>query len=190
MKAPIGIGVLCFAHGHVQSYVDVMKEFPDVRLLTAYDDKPERARPICERVGMRYTPHVEDVLNDANVQAVMIGSETSRHAELAVAAARAGKHILVQKPMALSLEDCDRMIAAADKAKVSLAIGFQMRHDPANIKMCELVQSGALGKIWIGADQRGELAGQMEDSIHSFVLRAELLVEGDLLELGHPLFQG
>ncbi|MBI5094491.1 MAG: Gfo/Idh/MocA family oxidoreductase [Candidatus Hydrogenedentes bacterium] len=147
MNAPIGIGVLSFAHGHVQMYVDVMKEFPDVRLVAAYDDNAERAKPVCERVGMRYTPQVEEVLGDPNVQAVMIGSETNRHADLAVAAAQAGKHILVQKPMALSIADCDRMIAAAEKAKVSLAIGFQMRHDPANIKMRELVQSGALGKI-------------------------------------------
>ena len=147
MKAPVGIGVLSFAHGHVGTYVDVMKEFEDVRLVVAYDDNESRGRSTCEACGMRYSPHVEDVLDSPEVQAVMVGSETSRHAELCVAAATAGKHILCQKPMALSLPDCDRMISAADKAGVMLAVAFQMRHDPANIKMRELVQSGALGKI-------------------------------------------
>ena len=147
MKAPIGIGVLSFAHGHVGMYVDVMKDFEDVRLVAAYDDNEDRGRPTCEAVGMRYSPYVEDVLDDPDVQAVMVGSETSRHAELCVAAAEAGKHILCQKPMALSLEDCDRMAAAAQKAGVMYAVAFQMRHDPANIRMREIVQSGELGKI-------------------------------------------
>lgn len=149
MKAPIGIGVLSFAHGHVQTYADVLRGFPDVRLVAAYDDSAERARPICERTGMRYTPHVEGVLDDRDVQAVVIGSETSRHAELVVATARAGKHILLQKPIALTLEDADRMIEACDRAGVVLAMAWQMRHDPANQKIRELVQAGELGHIAI-----------------------------------------
>ena len=147
MKAPIGIGVLSFAHGHVGSYVDVMKSFEDVKLVSAYDDNEARGQATCERAGMRYTPHIEDVLGDAAVEAVMVGSETSRHGELCVAAAEAGKHILCQKPMALTLDDCDRMIAAADQAGVMLSVAFQMRHDPANIKMKELVDSGEVGRI-------------------------------------------
>ncbi|HOZ49114.1 MAG TPA: Gfo/Idh/MocA family oxidoreductase [Candidatus Hydrogenedentes bacterium] len=147
MKAPVGIGVLSFAHGHVGAYVDVMKHFDDVRLVAAYDDNESRGTSTCAACGMRYTPHVEDVLDDPNIQAVMVGSETSRHAELCVAAAQAGKHILCQKPMALSLGDCDAMIAAASRAGVVLALAFQMRHDPANIRMREWVQSGELGRI-------------------------------------------
>lgn len=147
MKAPIGIGFLSFAHGHVGLYADVMKSFEDVRLIAAYDDSPERGRPICERTGMRYSPHVEDVLENADVQAVIVGSETNRHAELCIAAAQAGKHILCQKPMALTLEDCDRMTGAADRAGVTFAMAFQMRHDPANIAMRTMVLAGELGAI-------------------------------------------
>jgi len=147
MKAPVGIGVLSFAHGHVGSYVDVMKAFEDVKLVSAYDDDEERGKATCAGAGMRYTPHVEDVLGDAAVEAVMVGAETCRHGELCVAAAEAGKHVLCQKPMALTLEDCDRMIAAADKAGVVLAVAFQMRHDPANIRMKAIVDSGDLGRI-------------------------------------------
>jgi len=147
MNAPIGVGVLSFAHAHVGMYVNVMKAFEDVRLVAAYDDNESRAAPLCAASGMQYTPHVEDVLNNAGVHAVMVGSETSRHAELCIAAAEAGKHVLCQKPMALSLEECDRMIAAADRAGVMLSVAFQMRHDPANIKIRELVHSGAVGRV-------------------------------------------
>jgi predicted dehydrogenase len=145
MKAPIGIGVLSFAHGHVTTYVHVMKDFSDVKFVSAYDDNEQRGKGVCDAVGachagrMRYTSRVDDVLNDPNIQAVMIGSETSRHAELCIAAARAGKHILCQKPMAMSLAECDRMMAAVDKAGVRFAMAFQMRHDPANIRIREIV---------------------------------------------------
>ncbi len=149
MKAPIGIGILSFAHGHVGAYANVMKDFADVRLVAGYDDDKHRGEAACTGVGMRYSPHIEDVLNDADVQAVIVGSETSRHAELCVAAAQAGKHILCQKPMALSLEDCDRMSEAAARAGVVLAMAFQMRHDPANITIRELIQSGVLGRIGV-----------------------------------------
>lgn len=149
MNAPIGIGALGFAHGHVQLYANVMKDFDDVRLVSAYDDDERRVRAVCEVHGMRYTPHVENVLKDTRVQAVMVGAETCYHAELCVAAAEAGKHILCQKPMAMTLEECDRMIAAAERNGVVLAMAFQMRHDPANIRIREIVQSGQLGTIGV-----------------------------------------
>lgn len=149
MKAPIGIGVLGLAHGHVGMYVNVMKGFEDVRLVSVYDDNEGRGRSAAEAAGMRYSPQVEGVLDDPAVQAVMIGSETSRHAELCVAAAQAGKHILLQKPMAMSLAEADRMIEAADRAGISFAMAWQMRHDPANAKIRELVQSGAVGKVGV-----------------------------------------
>lgn len=147
MNAPLGIGVLSFAHGHVSLYVEVMKKFPDIRLVTAYDDWEERGRPICESAGMRYTPRLDEVLGDPGIHAVMIGGETSRHEELAVAAARAGKHILLQKPMAFTLAACDNIIAAVQQAGIRFAMAFQMRHDPANQKIRDIVRSGILGDI-------------------------------------------
>jgi len=96
---------------------------------------------------MQYTQHIEDVLEHPDVKAVIIGSETIRHEELAVAAARAGKNILLQKPMAFTLEACDSIIAAVERTGVHFAMAFQMRHDPANIRIREIVQSGVLGDI-------------------------------------------
>ena len=91
MKPPIGVGFLSFAHGHVSLYAQVMKDFPDARLVAAYDDDESRGRAVCEPLGMRYTTKPEDVLKDPAVHAVIIGSETSNHESLTVAALRAGK---------------------------------------------------------------------------------------------------
>jgi len=147
MNAKIGIGVISFAHGHSQAYCQRMLTYDDVRLVSCWDDSETRGRRAAEAYGMRYTPHVEDVLNDPEIQGVIVTTETSRHPEMVIAAAQAGKHILCQKPMALTLEDCDRMAEAADKAGIKFVMAYQMRHDPSNQKIKELVQSGALGKI-------------------------------------------
>ena len=147
MKTAIGIGFLSFAHGHTALYADVMRAFDEVRLVRGYDADEDRGRGVCEKTGMHYTSAPEEVLGDSRIQAVVIGSETCYHEELAVAAAQAGKAILVQKPMALTLESCDAMMAATERAGVPLALAFQMRHDPVNIKIREIVRSGMLGDI-------------------------------------------
>ena len=94
-----------------------------------------------------YSPHLEDLLDDPAIQGVIVTCETNRHAEMVLAAARAGKHILCQKPMALSLDDCDRMAAAVAQAGVTFMMAFQMRHDPSNRKIKELLEQGAVGKV-------------------------------------------
>ncbi len=147
MKVPVGVGFISFAHGHAQAYAEVMRDFDDVRLIGAWDADPDRGRSICTRLGMRYCATVEELLRDPEVDAVIIGSETCFHAEHAVAAARAGKHVLLQKPMALRLDECDRILDAARKAGIRLSMAFQMRCDPANQCIKSIVDSGALGKI-------------------------------------------
>ncbi len=147
MAAKIGIGVISFAHGHSQAYCRRMLGYDDVSLVSCWDDNEARGKAAAEAYGMHYTPHVEDVLDNPDIQGVIITTETNRHAEMAVAAAAAGKHILCQKPMALTLEDCDRMADAAEKAGVKFVMAYQMRHDPSNQKIKELVESGVLGRI-------------------------------------------
>jgi predicted dehydrogenase len=147
MTAKIGIGVISFAHGHAGAYCQRMLAYEDVKLVAAWDDNESRGRANAEKYGMAYSSHVEDVLNHPEIQGVIITCETNRHAEMVLAAAAAGKDILCQKPMALTLADCDRMAAAVDKAGVKFMMAYQMRHDPSNQKMKELVESGAIGRV-------------------------------------------
>ena len=143
----LGIGVLSFAHGHITTYATQIAAFPDARLLAAWDDDEERGRQTAGRFGMDYSADLETVLARPDVDCFMIGCETNRHADVAVAALEAGKAVLLQKPMALTLADCDRIIAAADRSGRWFSLAFQMRHDPMNQKMRELVREGALGKV-------------------------------------------
>ncbi len=167
MRAPIGVGFLSFAHGHVSLYAEVMRGFDDVRLISGWDADGSRGREVCEKNGMRYCTRIEEVLDDPLVAAVVIGSETCFHEEHVLAAARAGKAILLQKPMALTLEACDRMTMAVEAAGVPFSMAFQMRHDPANLKIRDIVQSGALGDIAVVRRRHAIPVCLMPDFINS-----------------------
>ncbi len=145
--ARLGIGILSLAHGHVGMYCQQIAGFEDARLVAVWDDNAERGQAGAEKWGMAFVPHLDDLLARGDVDAVIIGSETNRHADLCVAAAEAGKSILLQKPMATTMADCDRIVAAAERAGVHFQMAFQMRCDPVNRKMAEMVHSGALGKV-------------------------------------------
>jgi myo-inositol 2-dehydrogenase/D-chiro-inositol 1-dehydrogenase len=88
----------------------------------------------------------EDVINDPAIDAVLICSSTDTHADLIVAAAEAGKHIFCEKPIAHSLEEIDRSLAAVKKAGVQLQVGFNRRFDSNFARVRDAVVSGEIGK--------------------------------------------
>ncbi len=147
MKDRIGIGILSHAHGHANIYCQVMRQFADVELIATWDDNEERGRRAAQTYGMDYRPNADDVLNDPRIDAVIVTSETNHHAEWVERAAAAGKHILCQKPMATTLADCDRIIEAVRTSGVKFSMAFQMRHDPVNRKIKELLEQGAVGRV-------------------------------------------
>ena len=147
MTKKIGIGVVSFAHGHANAYCQRMLTYDDVELVACWDDNEERGKTAAANFSMTYSSNLDDVINHPDIQGVIITCETNRHAEMVLATAAAGKDILCQKPMALTLEDCDRMIEAVNEAGVRFMMAYQMRHDPSNIAMKEVLDSGALGNI-------------------------------------------
>ena len=147
MNTKIGIGVISFAHGHANAYCNKMQTFDDVKLVASWDDNVERGENAAKQFEMNFSPHLEDVVNHPEIDAVIVTCETNRHAEMVAAAASERKHILCQKPMALTLEDCDKITESVQKSGVKFMMAHQMRRDPANIAMRELIESGILGKI-------------------------------------------
>ncbi len=95
----------------------------------------------------------EDILKDKNVQAVYIATPTHLHCQQTIAAAEAGKHVLCEKPMAMNLEEAERMIQAAEKSKVKLSFGFMMRYHTCHKKIKEMVDAGMLGTLVSGRAQ-------------------------------------
>lgn len=143
----IKVGILGLAHGHVMTYGKKWIEHPEwnIELVGGWDHDTKRRDDSVSALGIKAYDTPEALL--ADVDAVVISSETSFHAELTELAAAAGKDILCYKPMALTLEEADRMVAAVEASGVRFTLGYQMRVDPQNIKMKELVHDGTIGNI-------------------------------------------
>ena len=146
---PLRLGIISFAHGHVHTYASVIQEFDDARIVAAWDDDLERGESSSAKYGIAFEPDLDRLLARSDIDAVFVTSPTNRHAEHVIAAAQAGKHILLQKPMALSLEDCDAIIRAVQDAGVMFSMCYQMRADPVNQKMKALLDEGAVGRVFL-----------------------------------------
>ena len=89
----------------------------------------------------------DQLLRDPNVDGVYVASPNFLHCEHTVKATEAGKHVLCEKPMALSADDGERMVEAADRAGVNLGVGFHLRQHPAHQEMRRRIASGEAGKV-------------------------------------------
>lgn len=106
-----------------------------------------RASSIAQEYGVAAEPDVDALLARKDVDVVMISTPHAAHASQAIAAAEAGKHILLDKPMATSVADCDRILAAVKKAGVRLMIMYGQRFRDCNIEAHRLVRSGTIGQV-------------------------------------------
>lgn len=145
----IRIGIISFAHGHIHRYVEEIANFDDTEVIAAWDDDTQRGQEYCAKYGLEWVPNLADLLNREDIDAVFVTSPTNQHAAHCLAAAEAGKNILLQKPMALTLEDCDAIIQAVNTHQVKFSMCYQMRADPINHKIKALLTEGAAGKIAI-----------------------------------------
>lgn len=120
----------------------------DGAVLSGVTDRSSAAAGnFAEEFGARSYESVEEMLASDDIDAVSICTPSGLHADLAVKAAEAGKHILMEKPMALTIADCDRIISAVDKAGVKAGVVFQSRFKKTAKTLKELVDQGKLGKI-------------------------------------------
>lgn len=126
-------------------HVRVLSGIPDVAV-TVVDSEPARlveAGKVFPEA--RLVLGLEEV--SATVDAVIVATPPASHARLALAAIANGHHVLVEKPLAVSVEDCQTMIAAADTAGVSLMVGHTFEHNAAVWKLRDLIDSGELGEL-------------------------------------------
>ena len=147
----VKIGILGFAHGHVGMYCAQWKQRPaeEVELVAGWDHDGERAAKSCGTWGMTVEESAQKLLGRRDIDAVVIGAETAYHAELVEWAAAAGKAIVLQKPLALTLGEADRIVKAVERSGVKFTVAWQMRVDPQNVQMRELVRGQTLGRIYM-----------------------------------------
>ena len=118
----------------------------DARLLYVVDTKPEAARALAQPLGAE-PADAQKVFSDAQVNAVLIAASTGSHADLSIAAARAGKAIFCEKPVDLTLAKVEQCIAAVKKARVPMFVGFNRRFDPSFRELKQRLDAGAIGSL-------------------------------------------
>lgn len=144
----IGWGIVGIGNIADRGIAPHIRELPESELVAVVSRDQERADQFARKHGARraYTSY-EQLLADPEVQVVSIHSPNALHAEQALAAARAGKHVLCDKPMAMSAAEAERVVAECRRTGVKLGINFQTRHHACFRTARSRIEAGELGDV-------------------------------------------
>jgi UDP-N-acetyl-2-amino-2-deoxyglucuronate dehydrogenase len=137
----IGCGAICRTHA------DAIKAIEGIELVACSDIIEEKAVKLSEEYNCDYYTDYRELLKNCNVDVIHICTPHYLHAEMAVNSMKAGKHVLVEKPMAISSKDALEMISVAKETGKKLGVCFQNRYNTTSQKIIEVLRSGNTGKI-------------------------------------------
>jgi len=143
---PIGVGVIGTG-GFCNRFWSEAQASPEVRIVSCWDPNPENSERFSDTFGCRRSAGLDSLVRDPEVQAVAIFSPNSHHRVPAEAAAHAGKHVYVEKPIANTVEDAAAMIGACERNGVILMVGHSLRYRGVSRAVRALLDQGALGEI-------------------------------------------
>ena len=130
-----------------EMHAKLIAEREDTELVAVFSRDVERARGLTNSFGGDPTTDLGALLGREDVDAVSICTASGEHATFAIPAARAGKHVLVEKPIDISLERADAMIRACEDSKVRLGVIFQLRFQDASTQVKKALDEGVLGRL-------------------------------------------
>ncbi|TWT92302.1 Gfo/Idh/MocA family protein [Neorhodopirellula pilleata] len=145
----IGIGIVgsgMISNFHAKAIADTH----DGKLIGCYDRSFERAQEFAKNNHCKAFETLEAMLGDPEIAAIAVCTPSGAHLEPAVAAAKAGKHVMVEKPLEVTPEKCDEIIAACEASNVKLAVTFQSRFHESSQLMKQAVDGGRFGKVTMG----------------------------------------
>jgi len=142
---PVHLGLVGVGHWGTQVALAAALD-PGVELVACYSRSPEAREAFAHRHGCRAYKSYEEMLADPAIQGIVVMSPNLAHRNHVEAAAAAGKHVLVTKPIATTIEDAVVMIRACERAGVILAVGHQSRREPAIRRLRQLLATGTLGR--------------------------------------------
>ncbi|MFN4032306.1 MAG: Gfo/Idh/MocA family protein [Fimbriimonadales bacterium] len=143
----IGLGTMGAQH------IDAYRAMPDVEVAAVYDHHPERAQAFAQKYSVRVAENLNALLDHCDV--IDICTPTYRHAEYALPAIEAGKAVVCEKPLARTLEDCERIVNAVKQRNTPFMPAHVLRFFPEYRTAHQLVRSGALGAIAAVRTRRG-----------------------------------
>lgn len=146
-ESPLRVGIAGLGFGSTE-FLPVLERMPQIELVAGADLRPHALEAFRGRYGGRTYESVDELCSDPEVEAVWIATPNQFHAEHSIMAAHHGKHIVVRKPLALTMEDCERVLQAAEKSGVKVLAGGQTQGtNPLVQEMRRIVTSRELGKL-------------------------------------------
>lgn len=148
------------------AHIPNLLKIPEARLIAICDIDHNKLRRIGERYGIKNCyDNFEDIIKISELDAVIISTPTATHAQLAIKAAEAGKHIFVEKPLATSFSEAEAVVRTAEKHDVKLMVGYQMRFLPNHVKTKEIIKKGEIGEIFYAEAHSETLIVKPEEGI-------------------------
>jgi 1,5-anhydro-D-fructose reductase (1,5-anhydro-D-mannitol-forming) len=145
--APVRVAQLSFWFIHALQFCHAAQQDPDVELVGVWDSDEERGRRQATALGVPFYADLEELLSRPDLDAVSLCAEPFRQPGLVEAAAAAGKHVLIEKPMASDLDGAARIVRAVESAGVIGMPAYNLRYHPVALYIKDLVDSGRLGRI-------------------------------------------
>ena len=145
----VGFGGIAENRVAKEGYACDRKRFRPLKTaqLVGATDVNQARKAAAEALGLKWYASLDDVLADKSVDGVYIATNNASHASIAIAALKAGKHVIVEKPIATSVADARKMDALARKKGLSITVDHMMVNNAWNIAAAKAVQSGSLGKV-------------------------------------------
>ncbi|RJE88895.1 gfo/Idh/MocA family oxidoreductase [Paenibacillus sp. 1011MAR3C5] len=179
--AVIGCGSIS-KHRHIPEYA----ANPNAELVAFVDPVIERAQQFADKYGAKAYSDYETMLAEVKPDAVSVCTPNALHAPMSIAAAKAGAHVLVEKPMAVTDAEAEAMIQAAKDKGVQLMVGHNQRFMPPHVKAKQILESGVLGKVLTFRTSFGHPGpdGWSVDGANSWFFRKDEALMGAMGDLG------
>ena len=138
--AIIGTGLQC------RRRAPVIKAWPDTCLVAVAGKQPDHSEEMARQLGCEFSRTWQEVVNRDDVDTIIVCTPPHVHAEISIAALRAGKHVLCEKPLCRTMDEAGQMLTVAHQTKRTLKCGFNHRHHPAIWEARQLLDRGEIGK--------------------------------------------
>lgn len=185
----LGFAIVGLGKFATEQMMPAFKDCKHARITALVSGSPDKARRLAAEYGVGpgsiYDYQSFDRLKDnAAVDVVYIVLPPGLHAEYTIRAAQAGKHVLCEKPMANTPEDCQRMIAACAKAGKKLMIAYRAQYEPFNLDAIERIRKGELGRLRMITADHGRIVQPDKDKADTWRVQKKLAGGGSLMDIG------
>lgn len=190
----IQVAMLSYWHVHAEDYARQIQARAECRIAAVWDEIPERGKAQAEKLGVPFYDHLDSLLANPDIDAVVVDAPSSMHEEVIIAAAKAGKHIFTEKVLAITTEAADRIIQAVKASGKSFMISLPRLTHAVNLQVKEIIDTGLLGQITylrVRLAHDGGLPNQKsaEGWLPPHFFNKEQCGGGALIDLGcHPMY--